>query len=124
MYEIILTVVMSMLDIPGYRYDTERSFPIKRAVFANFFRFCQPKRVPAPNTTGENRPGSGGPSTLSLRSFVNIGRGQVLDDRSAADLSSTECNIVLHFPVNFEYADKIITEFNEKVAHTMQPFSR
>ena len=37
MYEIILTVVMSMLDIPGYRYDTERSFPIKRAVFANFF---------------------------------------------------------------------------------------
>ena len=61
---------------------------------------------------------------MSLSSFVNIGRGQVLDDRSAADLSNTECNTVLHFPVNFEYADKIITEFNEKVAHTMQPFSR
>ena len=61
---------------------------------------------------------------MSLRSFVNIGRGQVLDDRSAADLCSTECNTVLHFPMNFKYADKIITKFNKKVAHTMQPVSR
>ena len=81
--------MMSMLDIPGYRYDTERSFSIRERFLRIFFRFCQPKRVPAPNITGENRPGSGGPSTLSLSSFVNIGRGQVLDDRSAADLSST-----------------------------------
>jgi len=123
MYEIILTVVMSMLDIPRYRYDSERSFPTKRAGFANFFRFCQPKRVPALNIAREYRPGCGGLLAMSLRSFVFIGRGQVRDDWTAAYLCSTKWKTGCVHPVNYEHGYETITVFDEKVAHTMQPHS-
>ena len=60
---------------------------------------------------------------MSLRSFVFIGRGQVRDDWTAADLCSTEWKTGCVHPVNYEHGYETITVFDEKVVHWMQPHS-
>ena len=123
MYEIILTVVMSMLDIPGYRYDSERSFPIKRAVFANFFLIL----------STETSPRSEYSPRISPRLRWTIGnefeKFRLHRQRSSARRLDC-CRFVQHkvetgcvHPVNYEHGYETITVFDEKVAHTMQPHS-